>query len=475
MSKFVSLKDSIGIFQFDFYRPSRLLPWAFKNYFNFKEKVKPRVVWTAKAKFLYRTSLLLLFLFFLVLWVKINFVIALIFSAGLYFCNFLLVCAAWLILKPYEIINRERVRRFVINKVAKLSKNGMNVIGITGSFGKTSTKAVLGQLLSQSLITPHSYNTLFGIYKVVDYELSSVYKSFVCEMGATKKGSISYYCSLVKPQIGILTGINETHYERFGSLDVTIKAKIELLESLGSEGTGIVNLDNLNIQKGLERDFECKVIGITLENSTHPRCDEYAHVSNISFGSHGTKFTLDFRNQSYEFTMPLIGQAHVRNTSAAIIACFLLNDTYADVKRKLANCEQIANRLEFKKEGSIQILNNTYSSNPDSFRENLKTLEGLEGPRVLVTPGMVELGIKEEELHKSMGEKSAKVCDAVILVGDTPRVTSLRTGLLDGGFNEKSIYSAKTSKEVEERLKDLALASMSILFENVSDLPANYL
>jgi len=132
-----------------------------------------------------------------------------------------------------------------------LSKNNLKVIGITGSYGKTSTKEFLYQILRQKykvLKTPGSYNTLFGIYKVINHELDARYDFFICEMGAYKIGEIKELCDCVLPDFAILTGINEQHLERFGKIENTIKAKFEIVETLKDKATAAINHADENVE-----------------------------------------------------------------------------------------------------------------------------------------------------------------------------------------------------------------------------------
>jgi len=234
VDKFFPFKIHLHIFQLEEYKPLRLLRWVAQNFFVRSYAEKKPLVWTFKAKFIFTVGLFY--------WILLTGTLSLIFglpgllggvAAGTQTYIFLIL--GLLTLRPGEIINRILVRRKIRRKITQLKETGLQVIGITGSYGKTSVKEFLYQFLSPSyktLKTPESYNTLFGIHKVIDLELDENYKYFICEMGAYKRGEIKELAETLLPDHGILTGINEQHLERFGCIENTIKAKFELIDSI---------------------------------------------------------------------------------------------------------------------------------------------------------------------------------------------------------------------------------------------------
>jgi len=474
----VDINTCLAVFQLEGYKTGRYFRWLARNARNPQSVPAREPVWTSKAKLIRSLGLAaplllsILVLFFSSLSLFLLFAVCicgLCYSVGR---PLLPVFGLWM-LRPYEIANRVRVRKFIQDKCAALQKKGLTVIGITGSYGKTSTKMILNHLLTDCLMTPKSFNTLFGIYKVVDLELDQHYRRFICEMGAYKKGDIAEFCDLVHPQIALLTGINETHLERFGSIENTIQAKFEIVEAVRNGGLAIVNLDDERVRTEVARRTG-RIIGYTLSGRTSPACSEIAVVTDIVTVGGRTRFTLNFRDRTDHFETSLLGKGHLLNLTGALVAALEMGESPADLERRVKTLPQIARRLEYRREGHLHILDNSFSSNPDSFRESLDVLSTFEGRRVLITPGIVELGPATIDIHQRLGALAAGKCDAVILVGKSEASTALRSGLLANGFTEEQILHSAPGEELNQKLSQISVPGAAVLFENVSELPIHY-
>jgi UDP-N-acetylmuramoyl-tripeptide--D-alanyl-D-alanine ligase len=473
----MNLKYYLLIFQLEAYRVLRFLRWI-GSHIGFKPEPNKEPVWTPKAKQLYGLSIFVFVSVCAYLISTQNLIIALAIIVILWFNIYVCLILALAIIKPYEIINRLRVKQLIKSKIKSLKeKYGLTVIGITGSFGKTSSKIVIGQVLPKCHITPKSYNTMFGIFKTIDYELNKRYKFFVCEMGAYKRGDVKEFCELVSQDIGVLTGINEQHLERFGSIENTIQAKFEILTTLHPGGTGILNLDNELVRTNLHRfiqDLQKKnisLIGYSVDGQNSQDCKEVLSVKSWSIENGKSIFELPYKNEVYKVTTSLVGRGHLSNILAAIAVALSCGENINDVIARVGTIKQIPHRLELRSMPGITILDDTYSSNPSGFREALDTLNRFQGTKVLITPGIVELGEKALEIHKEIGSLAASICDEIVLVGSSHNLNAMKDGILSVGYNDNKITQLSGRAKVQEFLRDKS--NTVVLMEN--DLPDQYL
>ena len=354
------------------------------------------------------------------------------------------------------------------------------VIGITGSYGKTSTKYILHQILSQkfnTLMTPDSYNTPMGICKVIRADLTAKHEIFIVEMGAYKRGDIRELCNLASPQIGILTAVGPQHLERFKSVENIAKTKYELIESLPSGGLAVFNCDN-EICAGLadkrEQDGN-PVRRYATEPFPVASASECAELTamNIQHTDAGLAFTIHTSIGTAEIRTQLLGRHNVSNILAATAVAIECGMTLAEIRVAIANVAPVPHRLQLTaSEGSVTIIDDSFNSNPVGAKAALEVLTEIQGgKKVLVTPGMVELGDREYEENKRLGEYAADVCDLVILVGPK-RTIPILDGLKAAQYPNQQIIVALNLEEVKQHLATQVQAGDVVLFEN--DLPDSY-
>ena len=354
------------------------------------------------------------------------------------------------------------------------------VIGITGSYGKTSTKYILHQILSQkfnTLMTPDSYNTPMGICKVIRGELNAEHEIFIVEMGAYKRGDIRELCNLASPEIGILTAVGPQHLERFKSIENIARTKYELIESLPSEGLAVFNCDN-EICAGLSdkreqggnpvRRYATEPFSV---DSVPDKADLTA--SNIRHTPEGLAFTVHTNVGTSEIRTRLLGRHNVSNILAAIAVAIECGMTLEEIQKAIVNVEPVPHRLQLTSGvGNVTIIDDSFNSNPVGAKAALEVLTEIgDGKKVLVTPGMVELGEREYEENRRLGEQAAEVCDLVILVGPT-RTTPILEGLKAAEYPNQQIIVVLNLEEVKQHLATQVQAGDVVLFEN--DLPDNY-
>ncbi|MYK92570.1 UDP-N-acetylmuramoyl-tripeptide--D-alanyl-D-alanine ligase [Candidatus Poribacteria bacterium] len=359
------------------------------------------------------------------------------------------------------------------------------VIGITGSYGKTSTKYILHQILSQkfnTLMTPDSYNTPMGICKVIRGELTAEHEIFIVEMGAYKRGDIRELCNLALPEIGILTAVGPQHLERFKSIENIAKGKYELIESLPADGLAVFNCDN-EICAGLADKREqtgSPVRRYATEASPLVSVADTADLiaTNVRYTDNGLAFTVHANTEKFDITdteiqTRLLGKHNVSNILAAVTVAMECGMELEEIREAVANVEPVPHRLQLTAgAGGVTIIDDSFNANPVGAKAALEVLTEIgAGKKVLVTPGMVELGEREYEENRRLGEQAADVCDLVILVGPT-RTTPILEGLKAAEYPSQQIIVALNLEEVKQHLATQVQAGDVVLFEN--DLPDNY-
>ena len=359
------------------------------------------------------------------------------------------------------------------------------VIGITGSYGKTSTKYILHQILSQkfnTLMTPNSYNTPMGICKVIRGDLSAEHEIFIVEMGAYKRGDIRELCNLASPQIGILTAVGPQHLERFKSIENIAQTKYELIESLPVDGLAVFNCDN-EICAGLANKREqtgSPVRRYATEPFPVTSVADAADLTatNIRHTADGLAFTVHVNvdtpdSADTEIRTRLLGKHNVSNILAAMTVAMECGMTLEEIREAVANVEPVPHRLQLTSGvGGVTIIDDSFNSNPVGAKAALEALNEIgDGKKVLVTPGMVELGERESEENRRLGEQAAHICDLIILVGPI-RTKPILDGLKAAEYPSQQIIVALNLEEVKQHLATHVQAGDVVLFEN--DLPDNY-
>ena len=381
-----------------------------------------------------------------------------------------------LINKPVE----NRINRYYIDDARRILKEheGLRIIGITGSYGKTSVKYYLTTLLSEGyrvLMTPESYNTPMGIVRTIREHMQPTHEIFVCEMGARHLHDIKEITDIVNPDDGIVTSIGYQHLETFHSLENIISTKYELLDAVDekekAEGKEpgrhlkFVNGDNEIIRQNMKYK-DAITYGVNEGNDYR--------ASDIKVSSTGTTFTVTSPGGEIgEFSTKLVGQHNVENIVGAIAAANSLGIPMNKLKMAVRRLQSVPHRLELNRHGNVSILDDAYNSNPNGAKVALETLALFKGyVKILVTPGMVELGEKEEEYNRSFGAQAADVCDYIILVGEK-NSPAIKKGALDAGFDKDNIFVKNTLGEATALMYELdAGREKVILLEN--DLPDNY-
>ncbi len=359
---------------------------------------------------------------------------------------------------------------------AKLDEIDPVVIGITGSYGKTSTKHYLAHILGgkyRVFPTPKSWNTIMGVTRAINEKLQPGTDYFICEMGAYIRGEIEEIAALTHPTISIVTEVGPQHLERFKTLENVATAKYEIIKALPPDGVGVFNADNPYIRGMIKRDYPQTRLTVSRGDDTAANARFIA--TNITETLDGLTFTVTDTQtgDSQRFETVLVGQHNVTNILLCAAIAVHEGLTLADVAGRVRTLQPAEARLVRNVlPNGMTLINDAYSANPVGVLSSLRVL-GMHnsGRRLLVTPGMVELGhLHEEENHK-LGQAAAQHATDVILVG--PEQTQpVKEGLLEAGFPPAQLQVMETVTEAIEWYQQHLGAGDTVLLLN--DLPDTY-
>lgn len=379
----------------------------------------------------------------------------------------LTVFLAYLITWPLEKL----VQGWYLNDAKKrLLKNPDLIrIGITGSFGKTSTKYALGTLLAgkyNTLFTPGSFNTPMGVTRVIREQLTDDHQVFIAEMGARYKGDIAELCRLVRPRYGLITAVGKQHLETFGSLENVIRTKAELMAGLTEDGICFLNGDD-PICRGIYEDYDIPgkkyLFGTEGEGL-------YMRAEHISVGPEGSRFDLAASDGgSIPCATALLGRHNILNIAGAAALAYYLGLTGEEIAAGIAKLEPVEHRLQLIK-GPVTVIDDAFNANPVGAGEALEVLGRFPGRRIIVTPGLVELGEEQGVLNEEFGAHMAACADIAILVG--PNGPAMEAGLLSEDFPQSCLIRVDTLAQATEKLALYQEPGCVVLFEN--DLTDNY-
>lgn len=384
------------------------------------------------------------------------------------FSHIFALAANWL-LKPVEkhindgyYHDAERILR---------SMPDLKIIGITGSYGKTSTKHYLNRILSEHfdvMMTPGSFNTTMGVIRTVREYLKPYNEVFIVEMGAKQIGDIKEICDLVHPSIGIVTAVGEQHLESFGSIENVQRTKFELVDSLPSDGLAVVNDDFPYAASRKVDNVECVRYAVSATDNA-----DYV-ATDITYSPSGTRFTVKGPDGvAHEFETRLVGECNVSNLLASIIVALRLGVPVDKIRYAVGHIEQVEHRLSMKRTpGGVTIIDDAFNSNPTGSRMALDVLAMMKGGRrIIVTPGMIELGDRQEELNREFGRKIANSADIAIVVGEYNR-EAIVGGIEEVTPRTAEVRTVATFAESQSLLSGMLRPGDTILYEN--DLPDTF-
>lgn len=441
-----------------------------------KRKYKKPLVWTPRVRRTFATMVILSLIITAAIAIWSASVCdtpeeALYYSAvaltALYCGSHIITMAAIWLLRPVE----KSINRKYYNEAAEILRSvpGLKVIGITGSYGKTSTKHYLYRILSEqfeTLMTPGSYNTTMGVIRTVREMMKPYCEVFICEMGAKQTGDIKEICDLVHPVAGIVTAVGPQHLESFKTIENVQRTKFELVDSLPADGLAVVNNDFPMVASRPVENVDCRRYGIGAENVE-------VKATDIEYGQRGTDFTVSGPGWSMKLHTRLVGECNVSNLLAAITIAKWLGVSDDKIKRAVERIEPVEHRLSMKRTaGGITILDDAFNSNPSGSAMALDVLKAMvPGKRIIITPGMIELGDRQYELNYEFGKKIATSADVAIVVGNYNH-DAICEGIRSVEGSQIKLQEAATFADAQQQLAAIVTPGDTVLYEN--DLPDTF-
>ena len=431
-----------------------------------REKFKTPLVYTMRVKRLFATNILLfvaitaLALLFATEWATV------IIAATLILSNFLMLLAN-LVNTPIE----KAINRHYYNDAKRIidSHKGLIIIGVTGSFGKTSTKNYLASVLAEKynvLVTPGNFNTLLGVIRTIREQLRPYHQVFIVEMGAKQNNDIKEICDLVHPTIGIVTAVGEMHLETFKTVENIQETKFELINSLPAGGLGVINYDSEYIKSYKGIKSPCKIIRYAVEGEGDYKAND------VVYGAGGVSFTL---GNGEHYCSRLLGVGNLLNILASIAIADHLGVPANKQRNAIARLQPVEHRLSMKVANGITVLDDAYNSNPTGAKMSLGVLKefavGEGNKRIVITPGFVEMGTRQADANKELGRAIAVSCDYAIIVNAVNR-EAIKSGIEEGGLPAEKYFLADSLNHAHQQLAKILRPGDVVLYEN--DLPDNF-
>jgi len=481
--QYFRLRRALHVFQLEGYKRRRFLEWCRTNprraLFLSRSTVKKPLVMTGRAWRILLTSLVLSLLVIVVVSGLAHVglggfpvdVITWAVATGLVFVGAPLVLVAGdVVMTPVQSLVNARFRNQAMRRLRGIAPL---VIGVTGSFGKTSTKFAIATIVgpeATALATPGSFNTPLGLTRAINERLTPEHRYFVAEMGAYREGEIAELVALVRPAIGVLTAIGPAHLDRFGSMDAIRRAKYEIIRDLPPDGTAIMNVDDPEVRALADRTDHVRVVRYGIDPAGRPDIT----ARDVRLSSEGTSFTIvDNRDgSSLDVTTRLLGKHAIGHVLAGVAVALSAGSQIAELRSRIERLEPVEHRLQLiRGTGRITVIDDAFNSNPEGAAAALEVLAAMPGgKKVVVTPGIVELGPLQAQENERFGERVARVADAVIFVAKLNRAALLAGASRVNGHAQ--VLTADTLDEATAQLPQLIGPGDVVLFEN--DLPDQY-
>lgn len=384
----------------------------------------------------------------------------------------LIISALVLFFQPAFVLMRNQILRRAGKRIRKIKQTGgLKVVGITGSYGKTSTKEFLAAILSKKfkvLYTKEHQNSEIGIARAILKDLKPHHQFFIAEVGAYNKGKVRQVCRVLEPEIGMVTGVNEQHMALFGSMENLLSAEGggELLDSLPEHGTIIVNgenkycLDLIRKSSKLEPEKE-KVYAF--DNKV---VDADIWAEDIDVKKDSVSFVVaDKRKNLAHFNVNVLGRHNIQNLLAAVLAANEMGMALGEISEacKHIRPEQAGMVLKPGKH-NINIIDSSYSANPDGVIADLEYLKVFPGKRVIVMPCLIELGPESPEIHQKIGKKIGQVCDSAIITAKEC-FENIKKGALESGMEQKNILHIENPQEIFSKITTFCKSGDAVLLE----------
>jgi UDP-N-acetylmuramoyl-tripeptide--D-alanyl-D-alanine ligase len=348
----------------------------------------------------------------------------------------------------------------------------LTTIGITGSYGKTSTKFILAELLRQKYnvyATPSSYNTPMGLCLAVNEHLKPEHQALVLEYGIRYPGDIDELCEIARPDVSVVTTIGVAHLETMGSQDAIAAEKGKLVEQARDGGPAVLNVDDERVAAMADR-----APGPVWRISTEGHPDADITAGNVRYDTSGTSFVVrDDTGAEATFHTRLLGKHNVTNVLLAVAVGRHMGLRLRQMAHAAERIEPVEHRLQLRERGDITVIDDAFNSNPVGARNAVEILGQMGGGRrVVVTPGMVELGKRQWAENKTFGTHIAEHdIDLAVLIGDD-QTEAIREGLSAAAYPTDQVKVFSSLFEAQNFLKQYLRSGDVVLYEN--DLPDQY-
>lgn len=477
LNPFLHARFHIYLLQLENYDLKRFLNAVRKKKGDVPSVLRLGVTWTSKLQLVVILSILIqlicarLVALLLPSSSIVGFLVVLGFLLSFYVFYLFLGVSVFLI-GPLDRFIKKRVVSKARKKIQSLSH--LTVIGITGSYGKTTMKEIVAGSLAGSLnvvATEENKNTPLGISRQILSAVSQKTDVFVVEMGAYVQGDIKELVELVSPNVVILTGINEAHLERQGSIENTIKTKFEIVTYAPKESVVILNQDDKRVASHADSY-------VRKDQTLHWYTSEGVSkngitVSSIMYENRGVSFTLSDKEKEISLVTQFLPPYIVGDVMAAYIIANHLGVRMIAFKEDLAQVTSPPHRLSLSKSGDLTVIDDSYNGNPEGARAALDVLKRFKDQRkIYVTPGFVEMGEESHRIHRELGEEIGKVVDVVVLIRNSVS-DAIQEGLRESGLSMSQIHVYNSAHEAHLELKRLVQKGDVVLFQN--DWPENYI
>lgn len=427
--------------------------------FLFLKNSRQQITWTAKMKGIALLGGLL--------WLLVLASIFLIREPLFITTAFILLCLALplfialscILLIPVDAFLKRRITTRAKNRLAQFPN--LTVVGIAGSYGKTTQKHILSNILAKSIPTfspSGTHNTPLGISHDILTGLRNEHQVAVIELGEHYRGDVRELCEIIHPNIGIITGITEQHLERMGSIGTIIDTIYELPENLRSGGVCFLDTRNIHVKNGYEarKNLEVPYQDIAQESVSHVEClPEFAGIR--------------FRYNGQTFQTRLLGEHIIAPIIVAYHIAKSLGVPDKAIVQAVANIPFVEHRLEviYNSQTGIRVVDDSFNGNPEGVKaivELFRTTEAA-GRKIYFTPGLVELGDRSEDIHWDIGRQLAEVFDMILLI-DNPAARAIRRGLVGAGYNESKIIMYPDTVTAHAALSSVLKSNDTIVFQN---------
>ncbi len=336
---------------------------------------------------------------------------------------------------------------------------------------------MLAAILSQQysvVKTPDTINTPLGIARLIQGKVKDTTQILIAEMGEYYPGDIKAICELVPPDIAVITGINEAHLEKMGSMDITIATIFEIAQYAKENATILMNADSQHIENHYKQYTGNRNVMFYTKNM-NDLSDYMVKNRTVHDDASGTSFTIYRRGKSIgEFKTSILGSYSGGDTVGCIQIAHLLEVPDDTIRKGVEALKPISHRLEpiLNRNTNILVIDDSYNGNPDGVEEAIKTLKAFTSRRkVYVTPGLVEGGEKVAEIHYTIGKRLSDVADVVVLIKNSVTLY-IEKGLRESGFKAENIIWFPSAPEAHRGLTGVLKSGDVVLFQN--DWPDNY-